>query len=177
MALIKASWTVRRSKAYAGMTPADTSLYNIDGTCCSGVPNLKAGVIVALDATQKVVDGHKVVTNVIDTGAANPKLVGATIMSHAYSPEGFYDEGSAVNVITHGRAWVLCKKDLTDENKEFGNQVFVDADGIVSNSGAGVIGTVYTATGEWFKTDDANYDIVKIQITQAQFQLPAAGGA
>lgn len=177
MALIKASYTVHRAHAYAGMTPADTSLYNIDGTCCAGVANLKVGVIVALDSAQGVVDGHKVVTNVIDTAAANPNLIGATMMSHAYSPEGFYDEGSAVNVLTHGRAWVLCNKDLSDDNKLFNKQVSVNADGVVANAGSGVVGTVYTTTGEWYKTDDPNYDIIKIQITQAQFQLPAAGGA
>lgn len=177
MALIKASYTVHRAHAYAGMTPADTSLYNIDGTCCAGVANLPVGVIVALDPTQKVVDGHKVVTNVINTAAANPNLIGATIMSHAYSPEGVYDEGSATNVMTHGRAWVLCTKDLAEEAKEFNVQVSVNAKGVVANAGSGVIGTVYTTTGEWYKTDHAEYDIIKIQITQAQFQLPAPGGA
>lgn len=172
MALIKASYTVHRSKAYAGMH-ADTSAYNIDGTCCAGVDKLPVGVFVALDPAGGVVDGHKVVTNVIDTAASNPNLVGATLMSHAYSPEGVYDEGSAVNVMTAGRIWVLCAKSLSDAAKAFNVQVNINAKGEVVNSGAGAIGTVYTTTGEWLKTDDPNYDLIKVQLTQAQFQLPA----
>lgn len=170
MALIQASWTVNRGKAYAGML-GDTSLYNVDGTCCAGVDKLKVGVIVALDPAQKVVDGHKVVTDTIDVAAANPNLIGATLMSHAYSPDGTYDEGSAVNVVTHGRMWVLCAKNLTDAQKAFNMQVHVTNKGIVANPGSGVLPTVYTTTGEWLKTDDPTYDIIKVQITQAQFQL------
>lgn len=175
MSLIKASYSVRRGKAYAGQI-ADTSNYNIDGTCVCGNAKILIGKIVALEPSQKVVDGHKVVTDVIDTSAANPNLVGAVIMSHAYSPTGEYEEGTAINVMTHGRAWVLCKKDLQSDVGEFNKQVFIDASGVVVASGTG-LGTVYTTTGEWLKTNHADYDIVKIQLTQAQFQLPASGGS
>lgn len=170
MALIQASYTSERGKAYAGML-ADTSLYNVDGTCCAGVDKLPVGVIVALDKTQKVVDGHKVVTSTIDVAAANPNLIGATLMSHAYSPDGTYDEGSAVNVVTHGRIWVLCAKALTEANRAFNMQVHITNKGVVTNPGSGNLPTVYTTTGEWLKTDDTNYDLIKVQITQAQFQL------
>lgn len=170
MALIKASYTVNRSKAYAGLL-ADTSLYNVDGACAAA-KEIKAGVVVALDPTGKVVDGHKVVTDTISAEA--PNLVGVAIMSHAYSPEGVYDEGSAINVLTNGRAWVLCAKDLPEVNKEFNKQVFLTTSGTVAATG---IGTAYTTTGEWLKTDDENFDIIKIQVTQAQFQLPASPAA
>ncbi|UGV21797.1 hypothetical protein [Phage vB_EcoM-p111] len=170
MALIKASYTVHRAKAYAGQI-ADTSLYNVDGACAAA-KSVKAGVVVALDPTGKVVDGHKVVTDTISAGA--PNLVGVAIMSHAYSPEGVYDEGSAINVLTNGRAWVLCAKDLPEVNKEFNKQVFLTTSGTVAATG---IGTAYTTTGEWLKTDDESFDIIKIQVTQAQFQLPASPAA
>ena len=170
MALIKASYTVNRSKAYAGLL-ADTSLYNVGGACAAA-KEIKVGVVVALDPTGKVVDGHKVVTDTIS--AETPNLVGVAIMSHAYSPAGVYDGGSAINVLTNGRAWVLCAKDLPEANKEFNKQVFLTTSGTVAATG---IGTVYTTTGEWLKTDDENFDIIKIQVTQAQFQLPASPAA
>ena len=169
MALIQASYTVHRNKACAGMI-ADTSLYNVDGTCCAGVDKLPVGIFVVLDKTLKVVDGHKVVTNVVDTAAANPQIIGATIMSHAYSPEGVYDEGSAVNVATHGRVWMLCDKALTDADKAWGASISINAKGEVVKAGtASALVTVHTSTGEWLKTDDANHDLIKVQITQAQF--------
>lgn len=171
MALIKASWTVNRAKAYAGQH-ADTSLYNFDGTCCAGVDKLPIGVVVALDPAGGVVDGHKVVTNVI---AADSKIVGATLMSHAYSPEGFYDEGCATNVMTHGRIWLLCAKSLSDAAKQFDTPIAVNATGVVVSSGS-VLTTAYKATGEWLKTDDADYDIIKVQIIQTQAVPAAAGG-
>ena len=171
MALIQASYTVHRNKAYAGMI-ADTSLYNVDGTCCAGVDKLPVGIFVVLDKTLKVVDGHKVVTNVVDTAEANPQIIGATIMSHAYSPEGTYDEGSAVNVATHGRVWMLCDKTLTDADKALGASISINAKGEVVKAGtASALVTVHTSTGEWLKTDDTKYDLIKVQITQAQFQL------
>ncbi|MEG0209059.1 MULTISPECIES: structural cement protein Gp24 [Gammaproteobacteria] len=168
MSLIKASFTVHRAKAYAGMI-ADTSLYNIDGVCAAGVDKLKTGLIVALDPSGDTLDGYKVVTNVINT--ANPNIVGVTVMSHSYSPDGTYELGCATNVMTNGRAWVLCEKSFPAAGYAFNKQVKITNAGVVSNSGA--IGTVYTTTGEWLKTDHPDYDIIKIQVTQAQFQLPA----
>ena len=158
MALIKASYTVHRAKAYAGMI-ADTSLYNVDGTCAAE-KDIKVGVAVALSTTGGVVDGHKVV---VDTIAEDSAIVGVTVMSHAYSPEGVYEEGSATNVLTHGRAWVLCEKALTEENRAFGKFVSFNTNGVASDTGTE---TLYSYTGEWFKTDDEQFDIVKIQVVQ-----------
>lgn len=176
MSLIKASYSVVRGVAYAGQI-ADTSNYNIDGTCVTGDNKILIGKIVALDPEMKVVDGHKVVTDKIDLKAANPNLVGAAIMSHAYSPTGEYESGCAINVMTHGRAWVLCGKELPESARAFNQQVHVDASGVVTVAGDNALGTVYTTTGEWFKTNHPDFDIIKIQLTQAQFQPPASGGA
>lgn len=171
MSLIKASYTVHRSKAYAGML-ADTSLYNVDGTCCAGNFTLKVGVFVSVDEDEGVVNGHKVLSGVIE---ADKPIVGLVIMSHAYSPAGVYDEGSAVNVLTHGRAWALCQKDMVAADFAFGKQVFVGANGeIVKATAAEAIATPYTFTGEWLKSDDQYSDIVKVQLTQTQFVAPAA---
>lgn len=169
MALIKASYTVHRAKAYAGMI-ADTSLYNVDGTCASE-KDIKVGVAVALSPTGGVVDGHKVV---VDTITEDSEIVGVTVMSHAYSPEGVYSEGSATNVLTHGRAWVLCEKALTEGNREFGKRVSFNANGVAADSG---IETLYSYTGEWLQTDDTQFDIVKIQVVQnANFKASALPG-
>jgi len=158
MALIKASYTVHRAKAYAGMI-ADTSLYNVDGTCAAE-KDIKVGVAVALSPTGGVVDGHKVV---VDTIAEDSAIVGVTVMSHAYSPEGVYEEGSATNVLTHGRAWVLCEKALTEANRAFGKFVSFNTNGVAADTGTE---TLYSYTGEWLQTDDTQFDIVKIQVVQ-----------
>ncbi|QPB09464.1 hypothetical protein CPT_Solomon_006 [Klebsiella phage Solomon] len=170
MAQIPASYSRKRGKCIPGQI-ADTSAYNIDGTCVAD-KDIPTGVFVA--STGEVVEGHKVITQTIN--AENPNLVGVTIHSHAYSPEWKYDEASAANVMTAGRVWVRADDAFPDaDGVKFNQQVFINTSGYVVASGAaGAIGTIFTTCGEFEKFDDIK--LIKVQLTQGQFQLPAAGG-
>lgn len=171
MALIKASYTVNRSKAYAGMI-ADTSLYNINGTCAAQ-SDLLIGKLVAVQEVEPV-DGHIVVD--VATDGTKP-LLGIAVMSHAYSPTGVYEAGCATNVMTHGRVWALAEKTLTEVQAAFGGYVDFNASGVVSNGGA--VKTGYKFTGEILDTDSPDYKIVKIQVLEGAVAPaePAGGGA
>lgn len=169
MALIKASYTVHRSRAYAGQI-ADTSLYNVNGTCAAQ-SNLLIGKLVAVQDVEPV-DGHIVVD--VATDGTKP-LLGIVIMSHAYSPEGVYEAGTATNVMTHGRVWALAEKSLTEAQAAFGGYVDFNASGVVSNGGA--VKTGYKFTGEILDTDSPDYKIVKIQVIEGAAAPAAAGGA
>lgn len=160
MSLIKASYTVHRAKSYAGMI-ADTSLYNIDGTCVADIDTPIARLLAVKDV--QPIEGHKVV--VVAKDASLP-IIGVGIMSHAYSPAGVYEAGIAVNVMTHGRVWVpVVKAGFAVEDAAFDKLVSFNADGVVAKGGA--VKTSYKFTGEYHKSDDPTYDLVKIQVLQS----------
>lgn len=160
MALIKASYTVNRSKAYAGQL-ADTSLYNVDGACAAD-GSIPVGRLLAVSEVQAV-DGHKVVK--VATDSSLP-LIGVSVMSHAYSASGEYEDGIAVNVLTHGRVWVpVVKAGLLDDDYSYGKQVLFNSDGVVARDGD--IATGYKFTGQKLSSDDATYDLVQIQLLQS----------
>lgn len=166
---IPATYTRKRDICIPGQI-ADTSLYNIDGTCAAA-NDILTGVLVALSGG--VVNGHKVV----DTAkTADAVLVGVTTHSHYYSPEFKYDQYSAVNVMTHGRVWCRADAGVTEADCAFKSLVTFGADGTVAKGDAGLIKTGYTHTGEWFKNKDGDI-LVKIQLTQdATAPAAAAGG-
>lgn len=160
MSLIKASYTAHRSKAYAGQI-ADTSLYNVDGACVAG-EKLSVGRLISVLAVQAI-EGHKVVQVAKDNALP---LLGISVMSHAYSPEGFYEEGIATNVITHGRVWVpIVKAGLVDADVAFDKVVSFNSDGVAAKGGA--VKTGYKFTGERLPSDNPLYDLVKIQVLQS----------
>lgn len=170
MSLIRASYTVTRGQAYAGQI-ADTSLYNIDGACVAQ-GEIPIGKLVCVEQVQPV-EGHKVVSVAKD---ATKPLLGIAIMSHAYSPTGAYEDGIAVNVMTHGRVWALVKADsFTDADAAYDKAVSFNADGIIDK--AGTIKTGYTFTGEVLPTTDAKYKIAKIQLIQSAKAPAANAGA
>jgi hypothetical protein len=169
MAQITASYSRKRDIAVAGQI-ADTSLYNIDGTCVAE-GDIKAGVLVA--STGVVSNGHKVVK---PATAASSVIVGIAQFSQAYSPEGKYDDESAVNVMTHGRIWALADATVTKADCAFGSFVTFTANGTVAKGSAGVIKTGYKHTGEYTKNADGTV-LVKLQVLQgAVAQAAAAGG-
>lgn len=169
MSLIRASYTVHRGQAYAGQI-ADTSLYNIDGACVASV-KFAIGKLVCVEQVQSV-EGHKVVSVAKD---ATKPILGVAVMSHAYSPTGEYEEGVAVNVMTHGRVWALVKADgFTDADAGFDKAVSFNAEGVIDK--AGTIKTGYTFTGEVLPTTDAKYKIAKIQLIQSAKAPAATGG-
>lgn len=168
---IPATYTRKRDICIPGQI-ADTSLYNIDGTCAAA-NDILTGVLVSLSGG--VVDGHKVV----DTAkTADAVLVGVTTHSHYQSPEFKYDKFSAVNVMTHGRVWCRAASTVTAADCAFKSLVTFGADGTVAKGDAGLIKTGYTHTGEWFKNKDGVV-LVKIQLTQDATApaAPATGGA
>lgn len=170
MPLIKASYTVNRGQAYAGQI-ADTSVYNIDGTCAhnpNATAKLQIGRLVSVLSVQPI-EGHKVVAQ----GApASSKPLGIAVMSGVYSPGGEYEPGIAVNVMTHGRVWALAAAALTDAQAAFDNPVTFNADGVVVNGGA--VATGWKFTGEVLASTDPAYKLVKIQVLQSA-TAPAAG--
>lgn len=160
MSLIKASYTVHRSKCYAGQV-ADTSLYNVDGTTV-GDMELPIGRIVAVKAVQAI-EGHKVITLARDNSLP---LLGVVIESHSYAPEGVYEEGCATNVMTHGRVWVpMIKSSFNEADVAYDKPVSANNDGIVEHGGS--VKTGYKFTGEWHPSDNADYNLVKIQVLQS----------
>lgn len=171
MALIRASYTVHRGQAYVGQI-ADTSLYNIDGACAAD-GNLQIGVPVAVQEVQPI-EGHKVVKLAVDNSLP---ILGVTIMSHAFSPAGLYDDGSAVNVMTHGRVWVQASNDLTEEQAAFDKVVSFDSNGVVVDGGA--VKTGYKFTGEILQGQQEQggqpFKLVKIQVLQS-VAAPSTGG-
>ncbi|QBZ71160.1 head protein [Klebsiella phage Sanco] len=158
MAQIPASYSRKRDIAVAGQI-ADTSLYNIDGTCVAE-GDIKAGVLVA--STGAVSNGHKVVK---PATAASDVIVGIAQFSQAYSPEGKYDDESAVNVMTHGRIWAIADDDVTAADCAFNSFVTFTAEGVVAKGDAGVIKTAYRHTGEHTKNADGTV-LVKVQVLQ-----------
>ncbi len=177
MALIRASYTVHRGQAYVGQI-ADTSLYNIDGACAAD-GSVPIGIPVAVQSVQPI-EGHKVVKLAVDNSLP---ILGVAIMSHAYSPTGAYDDGVAVNVMTHGRVWVKASNDLTEAQAAYDKVVSFDADGVVTDGGA--VKTGYKFTGEILQGEHAPgeqpFKLVKIQVLQsvaipAESAPPSGGG-
>lgn len=172
MAQIPASYSRKRDIAVAGQI-ADTSLYNIDGTCVAK-GDIKAGVLVASTGAVSngaVSNGHKVVK---PATAASDVIVGIAQFSQAYSPEGKYDDKSAVNVMTHGRIWAIADATVTKADCAFGSFVTFTATGTVAKGSAGVIKTGYKHTGEYTKNADGTV-LVKIQVLQGAVAPAAAG--
>lgn len=163
MAQIGASYQNAMGIAMPGML-ADTSLYNVDGACaCDG--NIAIGVAVGVTEAQPV-DGHKVVA----LASANVAPYGVVLRSHAHSPKGVYEDGCAVNVVTHGRIWMVC--DDATAPGAFGSQVKLAATGHAAK--AGTIATGWTYAGGFTKWRDVN--IVEVQLIQ-NAPVPAAAGA
>ena len=174
MAQIPASYSRKRDIAVAGQI-ADTSLYNIDGTCVAK-GDIKAGVLVASTGAVSngaVSNGHKVVK---PATAASDVVVGIAQFSQAYSPEGKYDDESAVNVMTHGRIWAIADATVTEADCAFGSFVTFTATGTVAKGGAGVIKTGYKHTGEYTKNADGTI-LVKVQVLEGAVAPAAAAGA
>lgn len=160
---ISASYAVEMGIACPGML-ADTSLYNVDGACaCDG--DIPIGVAVQVTEAQPL-DGHKVVKAV----AAGTIPYGVTLRTHAMNPAGVYEDGGAVNVVTHGRIWMVCAEATAPG--AFGAQVLLAAGGQVSATGA--IPTGWTFAGGFTKWKDVN--LVEVQLTQSAPVPAAAAG-
>lgn len=168
MARIDASYTVLRDKALPGQI-ADTSLYNVDGACAADVvvPVGKFVFALAPSATDNPEGLYKRVTP-INSGAL--KIVGVAVISQAHAPNWQYDEGSAVNVLTHGRVWVEVPVATTLAQVAFDTAVVVNATGDVTlaAAAAGDTTTAHRFTGELVAHKlDATKRLAKIQLVQS----------
>jgi hypothetical protein len=161
--VINASYSVRRKKAIAGQI-ADTSLYNIDGACAAA-GNVPVGRFVALNADAAVQDPEGKYKPVSAATPAGSTVVGVAIVSAAQAPEGVYEDGYAVNVMTHGRVFVEVPATATLANVALGNKVGIDATGKVVLTGA-VVTTNHTFTGELVESQDDAIKLAKIQLVQ-----------
>lgn len=145
-------------------TLGDTSTYNIDGACfvSDDSDSILCGKIVTV---KSVYDGqYKEISDKFKAGVSLP--YGVVLRSHVetFKDNGgyiAYQSGDAINVISHGRAWVLSED--FDEQPEFGNPVSHSLDGFASKTGQEIAGWIYT--GGWRKWDSRFY-IVEIQMIQ-----------
>lgn len=153
---ISASFTANpRAVAYPGMR-SDASLKNVDGACAAdGV--IAVGIAVTVTSAQPV-DGHKVVKPI----AADQVAYGVVQHSHAYSPEFKYEDGSAINIMTHGRIW-MATDDTTAPT--FGKYVKLAAGGKVAAAGA--IATNWTYAGGFAKNPLGAGNMVEVQVLQS----------
>lgn len=142
----------------------DSSEYNIDGAC------------FVADETESIICG-KIVTvrgmyegqykEISDRFTAQSFAYGVAMRSHMETfvdDEGYmaYRSGDPINVISHGRAWVLTEN--IDEQPTFGQPVRVGTDGFAHAGGFEIPGWIYT--GGWRKWNSLFY-IVEIQIIQS----------
>lgn len=158
MAKIGASYFDTMAIALPGMV-ADTSKYNIDGACVvSEGGEILVGTAVQVVAVQAV-DGHKLIKRM----ESGKYPYGVAIRSHwqTVNSQGqmVYEEGSAINVMTSGRVWIISKSDAAPI---FGTAVKLDVDGHEKSDGA--ITTNWTYAGGFVKYKDIK--LVEVQLQQ-----------
>lgn len=158
MAQVNASYQRDMAVALPGMV-ADTSKYNIDGACVVNGGEVRVGTAVQVVQAQAV-DGHKLV-KAMEAGKA---AYGVAIRSHyqtenAATKQMVYEDGSAINVMTSGRVWLVSKSTAAPV---FGTAVKLDVDGIEKSDGT--IETAWTYAGGWTKYKDIL--LVEVQLHQ-----------
>ena len=145
-----------RQVATAGMI-SDTSLYNIDGACVVGgaVP-IEVGRAVSV-TTAEPVDGHKVVER------TNTAPYGVVVRSHYETPDGTARVNEAVNVLTHGRIWMIAAEAVTPV---FGQVVSIASDGSVGTTGTATAWKYAGGVIEAAANPDG-YKLVEVQVLQS----------
>lgn len=172
MAQINAAYAVAMAYALPGQV-SDTSAYNIDGACVvddEAAAVIKPGYAVTVKSVDA--EGHKVIQ------ALGAKAYGVAIRSHAYTEnvngEMVYIQGGGINVMTHGRIWVVTKDEAA---QTFDTPVKLTAAG-EADAEAGTVATGWTYTGQftvWGEGSTA-VNLAEIQITQ-NAPIPAAAPA
>ena len=150
----------------------DSSEYNIDGACF--VSDETASVLCGKIVTVKsVYDGqYKEITDKFTARSLAYGVAMRTNMQTFLDDEGYmaYPSGEPINVISHGRAWVLTE--TIDSQPTFGQPVKVGADGFANSQGQEISGWTYT--GGWQKWNSLFY-IVEVQILQDAPYIAAGG--
>lgn len=146
-------------------TLGDTSEYNVDGACfvSDDSDSIICGKIVTV---KSIYEGqYKEISDKFVNGVSMPYGVAMRTQVETFVDDGgyvAYQSGDAINVISHGRAWVL-SQDI-DSKPTFGAPVAHSLDGFASLSGQEIAGWIYT--GGWRKWN-SQFFIVEIQVIQS----------
>lgn len=144
-------------------TLGDSSAYNIDGRCfvSSDSESILCGKFVTVKG---IVEGYKEITDKFGVGSVPYGVALRTHMNTFVDDEGYmaYESADPINVISHGRAWVL-SQDI-ESSPTFGTLARCAKDGFASLTGEEIAGWHYT--GGWQKFSDLFY-IVEVQLIQS----------
>lgn len=150
---------------------ADSSTYNIDGACFAEWDNefriagmIPCGVAVHV---HRIIEGHYKEVSCKFANEDYDVAYGVAMRSQyltTTNADGLlaYESGDPVNVITHGRAWLITHD--IEQAPEFGSHVHLTPGGLASLRGFEVAGWCYT--GGFCKLA-ANLKIVEVQISQS----------
>lgn len=141
----------------------DSSYYNIDG-CCFVSDETESIICGKFVTVRGIVDGYKEIS---DRFGARDLPYGVALRTHmntSVDDEGYmvYPTSDPINVISHGRAWVL-SQDI-DQAPTMGTLAKHAPDGFASKNGAEIAGWHYT--GGWQKWNSLFY-IVEVQLIQS----------
>ena len=140
----------------------DSSKYNIDG-CCFVSDETESIICGKFVTVRGIVDGYKEIS---DRFGARDFPYGVALRTHmntVVDDEGYmvYPSSDPINVISHGRVWVL-SQDI-DQAPTFGTPAKHALDGFASKNGKEIGGWHYT--GGWQKWNGLFY-IVEVQLIQ-----------
>lgn len=144
-------------------TLGDSSAYNIDG-CCYVSPETESIICGKFVTVRSVADGYKEISDRFGVRDLPYGVALRTHMNTFVDDEGYmaYESADPINVISHGRAWVL-SQDI-DQAPTFGTPAKHAPDGFASKNGVEIGGWHYT--GGWQKWNSLFY-IVEVQLIQS----------
>lgn len=140
----------------------DSSRYNIDG-CCFVSPETESIICGKFVTVKRIEDGYKEISDKFSVRDLPYGVALRTHMNTAVDDEGYmvYPTSEPINVISHGRAWVLTQD--IDQAPTFGTPAKHAIDGFASKDGTEISGWHYT--GGWQKWNGLFY-IVEVQLIQ-----------
>lgn len=146
-------------------TLGDSSLHNIDGACyvSDETENILCGKFVRVLSND---GGYREITDRFPNKAAIPYGVAFRSQYDARrNLDGYlsYFTGDPINVVNHGRVWVLTQK--IDSAPQFGSEVYVTTDGFASQDKADFEIYGWTFTGGHAKFNGVFW-IVEVQIAR-----------
>lgn len=141
----------------------DTSAYNIEGACVLNKPDGSATefVYVGVAVQHGGVDamGDKLIIPMAEGGKAYGVAVRSHFQTTGKDGRMVYEPGGGINVMTHGRVWMLASAEY---KPAFGTAIKLVAEtGMVDATAAGV-DTTWTATGDYTKFQDLY--LVEVQV-------------
>ncbi|AGF87855.1 HtjA [Salmonella phage FSL SP-126] len=129
----------------------DSSLYNIDGSPVMDV----SAVIGKAVCVDRISCGYKIISHNFNE---NSKHYGIVTRDYMDFCKEYYDAGDPVNVITHGRIWVITQDE--QDIPSYKDPVFVKDNGSISTSG---FPTSWFFTGEYVRYSQG-YILLSVQL-------------